>query len=187
MKRPLRLIPILLGVALIAQAQEAAKPQLRGTPPSPLAPPAEPEPTPESVDVIPLIPDDLEPASKPDSGPAVTDTGRVITELKKSKPSQAEGELSERIRLRDAKTRALRDTQVQAEWKRAQNARTPYERREAMKSFYTLLYAKMERIDGSLKKRVAVLRDTSIRKFKQRNIDPTDPIERNTEEERDRP
>lgn len=187
MTRSLRLLLALLSPGFAAQAQEAPKPQLRGTPPSPLAPPAEPEPTPESIDAIPLIPEDLEPAPKPEGGRAVTEPGRAFTELKKSKPIVAEGELAERIRLREAKTRALRDAQIQAEWKRAQNARTPYERREAMKSFYTQLYAKMERLDGSLKKRVAVLRDVSIRKFKQRNIDPTEPIERSIEEERDRP
>jgi len=131
------------------------------------------------MDEIPLIPEDLEPAPKPE--------GRALPELKKSKPIQAEGELTERIRLREAKTRALRDAQIQAEWTRAEKARTPLERREALKSFYTQLYAKIDRLDGSLKKRVSVLRDASLKKLTQRNIDPTDPVERSIEEERDRP
>jgi len=185
MKRPLRFLIVLLGLGLNAGAQDAPKPKLRGTPPSPLAPPSEPQPTPESMDAIPLIPEDIEPAPKP-VGRALTE-GRAITELKKSKPIQAEGELTERIRLREAKTRALRDVQIQAEWTRAQNARTPYEKREALKSFYTQLYARIDRLDGTLKKRVAVLRTASLKKLTERNIDPTDPVERSIEEERERP
>lgn len=180
MKRPLRLLLLALsGLAFSAQAQESPKPQLRGTPPSPLAPPSEPQPALENIDPMPLIPEDLEPAPKPE--------GRALTELKKSKPIQAEGELAARIRLREAKTRALHDASIQAEWTRAQNARTPHERREALKSYYTQLYAKIERLDGSLKKRVAILRDASIKKITQRNIEPSDPVERSIEEERERP
>jgi len=110
----------------------------------------------------------------------------VPAELKPKKPSQAEGELAARIRLREAKTRALRDSRIQAEWDRARSARTALEKREALKSYYTMLYDRIAKLDSTLASRVAVLRHASIKRITQRNIDSTDPIERAIGDERDR-
>lgn len=58
--------------------------------------------------------------------------------------------VKERIRYREAKTRALKDPAVQQEQERAENAATDSEKREALKNYYKLLHARMLKIDGSL-------------------------------------
>ena len=145
-----------------AQEPAPAKPQLRSTPPSPLAPPP-----PSQDEPLPLIPDAPENTARP--------RGRALSEPGQDKTSAAEDELAARVRMREVKTLALKDAKVQAELDRARAAQTDLDKREAMKSYYTLLYAKMVKLDGSLQKRVALLRNTSIKRLTQHNIDPTDP------------
>jgi hypothetical protein len=70
--------------------------------------------------------------------------------------------MKERIRYREVKTRALKDPAIQAEWERAHKVGTDYEKRESLKKYYTMLYARMARIDKTLKKRIAEQERTSI-------------------------
>ena len=155
-------------------AQDAPKPQLRTTPPSPLAPP----PIAES-EALPLIPEGVEQREQPKG----TGTGTALAEPKKiNKTSEAENELTARIRMRELKTRALRDAKVRAEWQRAQTARTDAEKRDALTAYYTQLYGKIGEFDGSIKKRAEVLKEASIRRITQRRIAPSEMLEPVAEE-----
>lgn len=169
MNRTLLLFSLCFAAMICASAQDAPKPQLRSTPPSPLAPP----PPPES-DALPLIPEDIELGDRP--------KGTALAEPKKNKTSEAENELGARIRMRELKTRALRDPKVRAEWDRAQTARTDAEKRDALTGYYTQLYAKITEFDSSLKKRVDVLKQASIKRITQRNVAPSEVLDPVAEE-----
>ena len=170
----MKITSALFAVLLVSvSAQEPAKPQLRPTPPSPIAPPPA-----QAGETLPLIPDTLETTEKPKGG--------AMIEPRKDKTSAAEDELGARLRMREIRTQALKDAKIQSEWDRAHAAKTDFEKREAMKSYYTLLYAKMEKLDGSLRKRIAELKSVSIKRLTQHNIDPTDPVDAADRAQRER-
>lgn len=124
-----------------------------------------------------LIPETPEPVTKP--------KGRAIPEPRPSRKasdtpartSAAEDEMASRIRLRQLKTRVLREPKVHELYEKAQAAPTDYEKRETLKAFYTLLYARIAKLDRSLEKRTTTLCKQSIHRLTQTKIDPTDPID----------
>ena len=77
---------------------------------------------------------------------------------KKSSTEQESDDLQARIRYREAKTKALQDPKIQAEWDRAEKAKTDPEKREILKNYYKLLCDRMVKIDSSVKPRVDALR-----------------------------
>jgi hypothetical protein len=160
------LLTTLLAATLVAQepAPGPAKPQLRSTPPSPVAPP--PGLTSEP---LPLIPETPETTEKPH--------GSALVQTKRDKTSDAENELAARIRLREIRNQALKDPKIQAEWTRAHAVKTDAEKRAALTSYYTLLYTKMAKLDGSLQKRITVMQTAAVRRLTQRNIEPSEVIE----------
>jgi hypothetical protein len=85
--------------------------------------------------------------------------------------------LQQRIRFRQAKTRASNDPAVQAEWARANAARTDFEKRDALKAYYKALFNRMRRIDGSLRARIAETEQRAMKRLTQTRIDPTEPID----------
>ena len=150
-------LPALLAFALLlAQPLHAQETPERLPPPSPLPP------------EVPLIPEEVPQTTKP-RGSAI-DTPRG---MKSSKTDVNAAELRERIRFREAKTKALRDAQVQAQWDRAALAKTDYEKREALKNYYKLLYARIAKLDGSIKKLIDQREQFSLRRLEQTRIDPT--------------
>jgi hypothetical protein len=155
-------LPALLAFALLLtlplRAQETPE-RL----PAPSALPAE----------VPLIPEEVPQNAKP-RGSAITPADRGV---KTSKTDVSAAELRERIRFREAKTKALRDAQVQAQWERSVQARTDYERREALKSYYKLLYARIGKLDSSIKKLIEERQQYSLRRLEQDRIDPTVPFD----------
>jgi hypothetical protein len=168
MKCLLALLTALLLTAHGAVAQEnapAEKLDLIPSQPTPLTPSVTPAP-------LPLIPESPDSTKKPKGSGAV--------EAKKTKKSVTEAEaddLQQRIRYRQVKTRAFNDPGVQAEWERAHVARTDYEKREALKSYYKLLFSRMRRIDGTLKRRIALEEERVVRRLTQTRIDPTEPLD----------
>jgi hypothetical protein len=162
--------PAAAGPAPAAPAPTPVSPSgkpldLMPTQPEPLLPPpAMPEPT--------LIPESPERTEKP-RGTAIPQPEAERKKEKKNTTEAAENALQERIRFRQAKTRALRDPAIQAEWERAGKAHTDFEKREALKRYYKLLYARMAKLDGSLKKEIALRQNISLRRLEQRHIDPT--------------
>ena len=169
------LFAALLTSAVIAQ--EPAKPELRTTPPSPVATPPG-----LATEPLPLIPDTLEqPAEKP-RGSALS----PIIQPKHDKTTDAENELATRIRLRELRTRALKDPKVQAEWDRAHIVKTDAEKRAALINYYTLLYTRMAKLDASLQKRIAAIQTLSVRRLKPHNIDPSNVLETRDDDEPER-
>jgi len=63
----------------------------------------------------------------------------------------------------------------------AQKRRVPgagdFEKREALTSYYTLLYDRIAKLDPKLKTRTTEIRNKSIHRLSQTRIDPTDPID----------
>lgn len=133
----------------------------------------------ERTEPLPLIPDAPARTEKP--------RGRAVVEPrveKRSKTEAAADELQQRVRFREVKTRALKDPGVQSDWERAHTVRTDYEKREALKSYYTRLYAGMAKIDRSLKKRIAEERQRSLGRLAQTRVDPTEPLDPQERSER---
>ena len=163
-----------------APAPAAAEPPADNSPP-PLAPaekdkdrlelmpskPAQLLPPPSGLSLIPEIP--LPPEkSRPRS---------VESPIKKRDSATADAEdlVKQRIRLREAKTKAQRDPAVQAEWDRAAAVRTDYEKREVLKGYYKLLYGRMAKIDPTLKAPIETQLQQSLGQLEQTKIAPTQP------------
>jgi hypothetical protein len=153
-----------IAPALIAQESTQAAPgrlQL-----APAAAPATPAPAAEpEVTLIPeQVPQNPKPAPAPKAEP-------------KSKTEESAEELVERIHFREARIKALRDPQVQAEWETAAKARTDYEKREALKRYYKLLYSRIIKIDATVKKTSDLRQTAALRRLEQTRIDPTEPLD----------
>jgi hypothetical protein len=142
--------------------------------------PSSPSPAGSTVtpNPLPLIPESPEPGKK-GKGAAAT-----AKKDKKSSTEAAIDDLQERIRYRQAKTRALNDPAVQNAWDRAHATRTDGEKREALKAYYKLFYARVLRIDGTLKQRVAQGEERARRRLTQTRIDPSEPIDPDERAER---
>ena len=168
MKTPLALLAASLLIApLLAQER-------------PAAPAEKPAPQPD----LQLIPETPAPIDKP-KGSAIGQPGAGKGEKVKSNKTQvAADDVADRIRLRSAKTRALRDPRVQAEWEQAEKARTDQERRDALKRYYTLLYDRIDKTDATLKKLTALRRISASHRLEQTKIDPTEPLDPDERAER---
>lgn len=157
----------------VLQAQDAnTVPLPPDSPAAPTAPnPAEAEPTP-----LPLIPDMPAPVEKPTyhgNSSGSTGSGRNNpAPVKKNKTAESIDDVADRIKLREAKIKALKDEKIQAEWDTAQTAKTDYEKRAALRRYYTLLYTKIIKIDGSLKKLATVRMAESIKQLDQNLVRP---------------
>jgi hypothetical protein len=128
----------------------------------------EPEPLPRKTDRdAPLFtePEALMPNSH--TSPAHVATGKT-----KRKTPLAADELKERIRFRQAQTRALHHPDVIDAQERAHFARTDAEKREALRDYYAALYRGMVKIDPALSARVASMREISLHRLNQPHVRP---------------
>lgn len=175
-------LSIVLSTSVFAQ-ESAPEPAPAADPALKLTLPGTPQSSPAGEN-LGLIPETPQPVTKPKS--------KAIPEPKISRKasdspaptSASEDEMAARIRLRQLKTRVLREPKVQELFERAQTAPTDYEKREALKAYYKQLYSRIEQLDGSLKKRVTVLRNQSLHRITQAGIDPTDPIDSSVRSDR---
>lgn len=151
MKTPLALF---LGFALAAPLAFAQAPE-----PAMPGPAAAGEKPREPMSLMPEMP----PLHTTPGAPAADEPAAPLTPplpdsrmpaRKPSKTLATEEELKARIRFREVKTRALEDPAVQGEWERAHAAKTDPERREAFHAYYTRLFARMLKLDGSLAERI---------------------------------
>lgn len=165
-----------------AVAQDAPKPQFRSNDSAPKE--SAPQPAPAAApaaqkEPLGLIPETLEPAPKP-KGSLLVEPMETVTdavEQKIDKTTAAQDELNARIKMRELKTKVDRDPKVVAELERANTAPTDYEKREAMRSYYTMLYDKIAKLDPSLKKRADEARVRMTHRLDQTRIAPTEPVE----------
>jgi hypothetical protein len=147
--------------------------RLAAAEPAPASPfgltPSKPESLlPEGAGTLPLIPESIPQVGKP--------AFEKIIKEKKNVTDAAEDALRERIKLREARTKAQRDPGLQALWEQGVKAPTDYEQRKIWTDYYMKLYALIGKIDKSLKKAdLEVLRDRDIGRFEQDRIVPTEP------------
>jgi hypothetical protein len=122
---------------------------------------------------IPLIP-----PTPPVDG--ATQEAAQKKDKKPARPSRtdaAEDAMQLRIKLRAAKTKALQDPVIQAELAKADSTKTDYDKREAYKRYYVILYARMRQIDPSIAVGIAARQDLSISRNYQFRVAPTVPID----------
>lgn len=173
--------------------------------PAPAAKEPLPQPVPDSVpfpDSLPLIPQSPERNGKPrvadptmpvpDSIPLIPESpertvkpkGSRAAELEPEKPSEkknktevAETDMKERIRMRQLKTRALNEPALQSEWQRAQSMRTDATKRDALRNYYRLLYARMTKLDPTIKKRIDTELSISLRRLSQDRLNTSEALD----------
>jgi hypothetical protein len=183
--RPL-LIPILaLTFAPVAFSQGAA-PSGGVVPPAPLPgaprlatpgktgatlPQDNRSPTPES----PLMPDQTPSLVKPEALPGEAPATEAAKKpAKVSKTEVFELDLAQKVRFRQVHTEALADRNLMALWEKANVARKEIEKRTLMKEYYKLLYARMLKIDPSLKAVVELQAVNAEHRLTQVRITPTE-------------
>lgn len=107
-----------------------------------------------------------------DDGAFLQDNAAQERTFKRSKTAIANDQLRLRIKLREAKTKALKDEKIQDALARADAATTPAENREAMKEYYKLLNARIIKIDSSLKTLSEERTKLAVQKLSQRRLRP---------------
>jgi hypothetical protein len=117
---------------------------------------------------LPLIPETPEDVPRPGTGRGEIQQPAPDQPAATSKTAESINEMRMRIRYREVKTEALRDPAVQAEWERAERATVDAEKRDALKSYYTKLYARMLKIDGSIEKLVATRQANALSRLVQK-------------------
>ena len=101
------------------------------------------------------------------------------------KPPTTSADLDARIRFREAHSKAAQDPAIQAMWAESRTAKTDYEKREALRRYYTALYKRVIAYDKGLGPLVAERRQLALRKLDQTRIDPTDPLDEEHRQRRD--
>ncbi|MGB8167667.1 MAG: hypothetical protein WCF18_09275 [Chthoniobacteraceae bacterium] len=167
MKRILALLALLVAAVPVLTAQEPSPAKPGRLQVAPAA--ASSAPMPAAEPEVTLIPEQVPQNVKPAPAPQ--------PEEKKSKTEQSAEELMERIHFREAKVKAERDPKVQAEWESATKAKTDYDKREALKRYYTLLYSRILKLDGSVRKTAELRQAAALRRLQQTRIDPTEPLD----------
>jgi len=128
---------------------------------------------------IPLMPP-TPPADSPpqEAGSPPPGAGPKKGHNKKDGPSKtdaAEDAMVLHIKMRVAKTKALEDPIIQAEYAKAGQAKNDYDQREAYKRYYVLLYARMIQIDPTIATGVATRGAISYSRNYQYRVYPTVP------------
>ena len=170
-----------LALALPAFAQEP-KPEDKPAPEKPKAElPALPAPDAES-DLLKGQPGGrLKPAPSllPDDVPEPAKRNAQTRPRTVLKPPTTSVDLDLRIRYREARNRAASEQTVQTAWEDSRTAKTDFEKREAMKRYYTALYKKMLALDKAIAPLVTERERVALRRLDQTRIEPTDPLEEN--------
>lgn len=111
-----------------------------------------------------------EPGTNTNPGPA----GPI---LKKNKTEESIDNIADRIKFREAKTKALKDEKVIDLNAQVEAAKTDPEKRALLREYYTVLYAKILKIDGSIKKLVADRLKQSLNTLDQSKVRPKGYLE----------
>ncbi len=170
----LKIAVLASGTFLLAHTAFA---QQTGSAPEPLpaGPPANVNPAADSSALIPQPPDTVpkplaQPAPLPQSAPKP---------MKLSKTEASIEQVRMGIRLYQAKTVALRDPAIQEQIAWAEAAKTDEGKRERLAKYYDMLYARIIKIDATLKPLAAARRKEAIASVVQTNIQKSLPVEQN--------
>ena len=129
---------------------------------------------------MPLIPDTPVPVQKPTyrekpssyGGEGQSRPRNDFMPIKKNKTETNTDDIADRIKFREAKTKALRDEQVQEQWAVFESQKSDEEKRVALRKYYTLLYARILKINGSIKKLVSLREAESLKQLDQSRVRP---------------
>ncbi len=160
-----------------AQETAAPEPKPEAMPEKPAATDSASQPLADPMSLIPETPPTIDKPGTP-SNRDLTSPVRETPEnaAKNATTSAAADALKERIRFREVKTRAVQNEKVQEQWDHAQAAKTDPEKRAELKRYYTLLYAQMLKIDGSLAATIKLHKDEAINRLLQPNVYPSDRV-----------
>ena len=169
-------IAVLFTMVIVSSlfAQEP-KSDAHPTPPSTtLLEPLSPEPLTLIPDAPTTVPKPRNPStdSLPDSQSSMTEAKAT---LEKSKAAADADDLKERILFRQVKTKAERDVKVQEQWDTIHSARTTQEKNRALKKYYDLLYARMLKLEGSLKDRIEKTKQATLIRINKTSEIPLNP------------
>ncbi len=124
---------------------------------------------PEGQAGLPLIPESMPPLEE-------APQARKPKREKQSATTAAEDALRSRIKLRQAKTKAQSDPELQALWDSQFKARTDYEQRAILTEYYTRLWARIAKIDKTInKEEITAQTKRYISNYAQTRIAPTEP------------
>jgi hypothetical protein len=131
-----------------------------------------PQPGPTPLSLIPNTPEPVEkPSHRASSGTAENDANAPSL-IKKNKTQANTDDVADRIKFRMAKTKALEDEKIQALWADTEATKGDEEKRKALKNYYIALYAKILKIDGSIKKLVSQRLQDCLKQLEQRKVRP---------------
>jgi|GEM_PF-3031418 len=154
-------------------AQDANVVPLPDTTPSPLSPQTGSQPSPTPLSLIPDMPAPVEkPSRRSSGGTSGGSRPGAVNPVKKNTTETNTNDIADRIKFREAKTKALRDEKVQEQLALAESAKNDREKRIYLKKYYTLLYAKILKIDGSIKKLVSQRQAQSLKQLDQSKVRP---------------
>ena len=125
------------------------------------------------VTETPLIPDEAPSLVKPEEGTPATPAAAAAKTGKVSKTETFEKEILEKIRYREAKTKALADPAVIAAWDLSNVAKVDVDKRNHLKAYYKLLFARIVKIDPTLKTMVALKALEADHRVTQARLSPT--------------
>jgi hypothetical protein len=180
-----------------AEAPSATKPELK-----PSSPDTVPKPPVSTLKPTPDLPELPSPGDDPDLGKGQPGgklkpvPGRIENPLETGKlkiipgstadrpktrttlkPPTTASDLDLRIRFRKAQSRAASEPAIQALWEESRVAVTDFDKREALKSYYQLLFKRMLSLDKGIAPLVEDRKRYSLRRLDQTRIEPTDPLE----------
>ena len=181
------LVACMISAGALAQAPEEKKPAEK--PPGELPPLPDPAPMPEE-DLLRNQPGSrIKPA--PEGAPSLLPESEKIKPGERPrgrttlKPPATSADLDARIRFREAASKAAQDPGIQAMWAESRKAKTDYEKREALRRYYTALYKRVTAFDRGIAPLVEERKRVALRKLDQTRIDPTDPLDEEHRQRRD--
>lgn len=145
-------------------AQEPAEAPLPSAAPATGGTVAEPAP------LIPEPPPLVPPSGTLSVPPSRGDLPSPEQSFQKSKTGAAISQVDQKVRYRQAKTRALKDEKLSAMKDEAYAAHTEREKRAGLKKYYNALFDRMLKIDGSVKPEIEKNRKLSINRLEQGNL-----------------
>jgi hypothetical protein len=120
-----------------------------------------------------LLPDAIPPGTK---RPATTNSPAGGKPGPAMKPKATAEELDLRIRYRKARTVAEMNDKVRAAWENSRGTKTDHEKRQALKRYYEVLFAKMIAVDRGVTPLVQKQLKAETDTLTQTHIAPTIPI-----------
>ena len=92
-------------------------------------------------------------------------------------PPVTSTDLDLRIRYRKARTFAEQDPAVVSAWAASRAAKTEYAKREALKTYYTLIQKKVLAVDSGVAPVINERHGFAMRRLEQTRVEPTDPLD----------